>query len=120
MRRFLLIAILFSYTIASDAQTIANDFGARSKGIGNSNTALADEWSLFNNVGGISGVKDGICFFSYDHYSSGIGFDYVGAGAIQPIQIGNIGLSFLKFGGNIFSESTISLVYGNQIFTICF
>ena len=85
MKRLLLFISLFAHTIYSLGQTISTDFGGRSKGVGNSNSTLSDEWSLFNNVGGISGVEDGTCFFSYDHYASELGFDHIGAGVLQPM-----------------------------------
>lgn len=44
------------------------DFGSRSNGMGNSNSTLADEWSIFNNVGGISGVENGVVFFGYSNF----------------------------------------------------
>ena len=48
--------------ICAYAQMNYNEFGARSKGVGNSNATTADEWSIFNNVGGISGAGHGAAF----------------------------------------------------------
>jgi len=69
------------------------EFGARSKGVGNSNSTLSDEWSIFNNVGGISGVDGSVVFFGYDHYGEIEGFDRVAAGLIHPFSFGNVGIS---------------------------
>ena len=66
--------------------------------MGNTNSNLKDEWSIFNNVGGIYGVNNGIVFFGYNRYFGIDGFDKVAAGAINPIGLGNIGVSFLRFG----------------------
>lgn len=91
------------------------EFGARSKGLGNSNSTLTDEWSIFNNPGGISGVKSGVVFFGYDRVQSIEGFDKVAAGVIQPFKFGNVGLGFFKFGDELYSEQSVSLDYGNKV-----
>ncbi|MCG8309604.1 MAG: hypothetical protein MI975_19565 [Cytophagales bacterium] len=99
----------------SNAQSITNDFGAKSKGVGNSNTAIADEWSIFNNAGGMSALEHVHVFFGYDRYHRLEGFDKVAAGIIHPMKFGNIGIALFRFGDELFSESTISMAYGNKI-----
>ena len=116
MRFFLFVAII---TLISDdytfGQSYLSEFGARSKGMANANTTIADEWSIFNNVAGISGVDDGLVFFGYDKYSGLEGFDKVAAGVIHPFKNGNIGFSLFNFGDDLYSESSASLAYGNKI-----
>ena len=72
------------FSIQCMAQRGHHDFGARSKGMGNSNSTLADEWSIFNNVGGVSGVENGMVFFGYNKFFEISGFNNVAAGAIHP------------------------------------
>ena len=99
----------------ANAQMSHTEFGARSKGLGNSNSILTDEWSIFNNVGGISGVENGVVFFGYDTNTNIEGFDIVAAGAIQPLKFGSIGMSVFKFGDELFSEQSVSVAYGNKV-----
>jgi hypothetical protein len=77
------MVILFSESSEVNAQSVQSDFGARSNGIGNANTTLTDEWSVLNNVGGISAIGSGSVFFGYQRYFDIEGFDRVGAGIIQ-------------------------------------
>lgn len=97
------------------AQMGHNDFGSRSQGLGNSNSNLVDEWSIFNNVGGLSGVKNGVVFFGYNQYFEIDGFDKIAAGVIHPFKFGNIGVSVYKFGDELFNEQVASAAFGNKI-----
>lgn len=83
--------------------------------MGNANTTLTDEWSVLNNVGGISAIGSGSVFFGYQRYFDIEGFDRVGAGIIQPMKFGNIGFSALRFGDNLLSEQVFSAAFGNKI-----
>ncbi len=116
MRKFILF-LIFSSTISSKifSQTISMDMGAKSKGLGNSNTSIADEWSIFNNVGGLSGVEKGKVIFGYDRYFGIDGFNKIAAGAIHSFNFGSAGVSFYKFGDDLYSEQITSLAYGNKI-----
>lgn len=97
------------------AQQIVSDFGARAKGMGNANTSIADEWAIFNNVGGISGIKNGTVSFGYDHFFELEGFDQIAASIVQPFKFGTIGISFHKFGDELYSEQVASAAFGNKI-----
>ena len=112
---FLYTCSILLFFSNSNAQNGNFDVGARSKGLGNSNSNLTDEWSIFNNVGGISGVEDGSVFFSYDRYFGIEGFDGVAAGAIHPFKFGSVGVSAYKFGDELFSEQVVSAAFGNKI-----
>ncbi len=89
--------------------------GARAKGLGNSSTTLYDGWSIFNNVGGISGVENGTAFFGFDKYAAVEGFDKIAAGVIHPFSFGNVGVSVYRFGDESFNEQITSAAFGNQM-----
>lgn len=91
------------------------DIGAKSIGIGNSNTSIADEWSIFNNVGGLSGVESGRVFFGYDRYFGIDGFNKIAAGVIHTFDFGTIGTSVYKFGDDLYNEQISSIAFGNKI-----
>lgn len=115
--KIILTFLIFIHLVSSTlyGQSFDFDFGARSAGMGNSNSNLTDEWSLFNNVGGISTVENGTIFFGYHQFFGIEGFNKVAAGAIHPFTFGNLGLSFLRFGDELFSEQTASAAFGNKI-----
>lgn len=110
----ILFVCAFDIRIMS-AQNISYDFGARSKGMGHSNTTLVDEWAIFNNVAGISGVENGTVIFGYDHFFQIEGFDRVGAAVIQPFNFGTVGISAFRFGDEFLSEQIISSAFSNKI-----
>ena len=91
------------------------DFGGKSGGMGHSNTVMTDEWSILNNVGGISGIQTGRVFFGYNRYSDIEGFDQVAFGAVQPFGFGNIGIAVLRFGDQLYNEQVISAAFGNKV-----
>lgn len=115
MRAIFLVFTFILNFYGAIGQSVLPEFGARSKGMGNSNSTFTDESSIFNNVGGISGVNNGMVFFGYDKYTGVEGFDRIAVAAIHPLSFGNIGASLYSFGDNLYSESTASLAYGNKI-----
>jgi len=113
-----LLGIFFLCSIQAEictAQTINYDFGARSKGMGHSNTVMVDEWAIFNNVAGISGVENGSVVFGYDRFFRIEGFNRVGAAVIQPFNFGTIGASAFRFGDELLSEQIFSTAFSNKI-----
>ena len=110
---FFIIFILILVKIFG--QSLQFEAGGRSAGLGNTNSNLKDEWSIFNNVGGISGVENGVVIFGYNRYFGIEGFDKVAAGLIHPFQFGNIGVSFFRFGDQLYSEQVVSAAFGNKI-----
>lgn len=97
------------------SQSTHIEMGSRSEGLGNSNSNLIDEWSIFNNVGGISGVENGAAFFGYKRFFEIEGFDQIAAGIIQPSKIGNFGVSVFKSGDELFNDQIASAAFGNKI-----
>ena len=101
--------LFFLQSFSSIAQVGEKDFGARSKALGNANSSLTDEWSIFNNVGGISGVDRGSAIFGYESVIALEGFDRISAGVIQPFKFGVGGLSVYRFGDELYNESLLSV-----------
>jgi hypothetical protein len=113
--QIVLLITFFHMSLVGFAQISNYDFGARSQGIANANASVADEWAIFNNVGGISGVEKGTVFFGYDRYFDIEGFDKVAVGVIQPIKYGSLGISANRFGDDLYSEQMVSGAFGNKI-----
>ncbi len=112
---FLICFLLTTSSFVLYSQPAHIEMGARSEGTGNCNTNLTDEWSIFNNVGGISGVENGAVFFGYKRYFEIEGFDQTAAGIIQPTTIGNFGISVYRFGDELYNEQVASAAFGNKI-----
>jgi hypothetical protein len=112
---FALIAVSWCSLHPCAAQSTDLSMGARSEAMAQSNVTMADEWSLFNNVGGISGVSEGVVFFGYRRFFDIEGFDKVAAGLVHPLKVGALGVSVVKFGDDLFSEQQLSASYGNKL-----
>jgi hypothetical protein len=116
MKRSLPVIFFFLlHCIQVHAQMHNHEFGARSKSLGHASSTLTDAWSIYNNVGGISGVEHGTVFFGYDKIQNLEGFDKVAAGIIQPLKVGNVGVALFKFGDELYSEQSVSLAYGSKV-----
>jgi hypothetical protein len=111
----IVLAYLFCDFSPLAGQSLDDDFGARSQSMGHANATLADEWSLFNNVGGISDVEKGSVFFGYHRFFDIDGFDKVALGIVQPFEFGSVGLSAFRFGDALYSEQMLSTAFGNKI-----
>ena len=90
-------------------------FGARSKAMGDANSTITDSWSVFNSIGGISGVERGTVIFGYNQYFNIDGFNSIAAGIIQPTSVGNFGISAFHFGDDLYNEQLFSFGFGNKI-----
>ncbi|GHM99041.1 hypothetical protein WSM22_05310 [Cytophagales bacterium WSM2-2] len=90
--------------------------GARVAGMGYaSSCVVSDEWSLFNNVGGLAKVNRASSAFAYEMRPSLVGASRMAAGIAIPVHIGTMGLGIFKFGDNIYSEQQASMAFGNSI-----
>jgi len=96
-------------------QSMDFGFGARARALGDANATISDSWSVFNNIGGISGVEKGVVSFGFNQYFDIDGFNSVAVGIVQPTHYGNIGISVLRFGDDLYNEQLYSLGFGNKI-----
>lgn len=88
--------------------------GARASGLGNTSASLSDEWSLFNNVGGLAKINSTTTGFSYDSRPSLIGADRAAFVISSPVKIGVAALGVFHFGNDLYNEQIISAGYGNS------
>lgn len=109
----LIICSVFSFSVLS--QDGKFNFGARSAGIGGASLTLGDEYSLFNNVGGLGYVENHTAFAGFQNRFGVSALQTIGAGAIYTTDIGNAGIGFYKFGDDLFSQQRLHLAIGNKI-----
>lgn len=88
--------------------------GAKAMGIGNASTSLDDEWSIVNNVAGLAKTVDVTAAFSQYAIPSFRPFNKLAASFSMPVKIGVAGVSFFRFGDDLYNEQLISLGYSNK------
>ncbi len=89
--------------------------GARAMGMGFSSSTSADEWSLFNNIGGLGKVNQVSTNFAYEIRPALPGANRLAASFLLPIKIGTIGMGLFRFGDDIYSEHMVSIGFGSSI-----
>lgn len=112
MRRHLLI-ILFLPSVMM-AQTTFSPVGARCIGIGNVSSIVADETSLFNNIGALAYAKHG-AFIASRESSALPGANRGAAGAIFRTHDLGLGIGVLRFGDALYNEQTALAGISHQI-----
>lgn len=111
----LLLPVLLACSFSVLSQDGKFNFGARSAALGGASLTLGDEFSLFNNLGGLGLVENHAVFAGYQSRFNVSGLQTIGAGAVYTSAIGNAGIGFYKFGDDLYSEQRIHLGIGNKI-----
>jgi len=96
------------------AQSTSTLMGARACGMGYSSSAIADEWSIFNNVAGLAKVTRITAAFTYDAQPSFKHFNKAAAAFVCPVKIGAAGLGAFRFGDDLYNEQVLIAGYSNS------
>lgn len=112
--RIALALILILIPKITKPQSVSTLMGGRSAALGNASSTISDNWSLFNNIAGISKVQSTSVNFAYAINPSLIGADRMAASIDFPLQIGSFGVGVFKFGDALYNEQVISAGYANQ------
>jgi hypothetical protein len=88
--------------------------GARVMGLGNAGVCIGDEWSVVNNVGGLSKIEEITVPVSQYAIPSFKPFNRLAATIAFPTKVGVMGTSFFRIGDDIYNEQVVSLGYSNQ------
>lgn len=89
--------------------------GARSAGMANANTTLADAWSVFNNIGALARLNQSEVFCAYDHRLGLNELTTLAAGATYDSPIGHLGISLSHYGGDLLNQQVIGLGFAHQM-----
>jgi hypothetical protein len=89
--------------------------GSRAAGLAFASSTLTDEWSLFNNVGGLAKAKQTNAAFAYEIKPALTGANRMAASLSVATKPGTLGLGVFKFGDEVYSEQLASIGFGNQI-----
>jgi hypothetical protein len=96
-------------------QSSSTLMGARATGLGSASSTLADEWSLFNNIGGLGKINEASANFAFEIRPALTGANRMAASVIAPMKMGTIGLGIYKFGDDVYSEQLVSFGFGSSI-----
>ncbi len=112
--RIALALILILIPKITKPQSVSTLMGGRSAALGNATSTISDNWSLFNNMAGISKVQSATANFAYAINPALPGADRMAASIDLPLSIGVSGVGVFKFGDELYSEQIISAGYANQ------
>jgi len=113
--RLLLLISLVTHSAFSQSSLFYTGIGARAGGMGYSVTCLQDDWSLFNNVAGLSFVKKTTLSSSYDARPQLQGANRMAFAVTTPVSIGTGALGFYKFGDDVYNEQKASIGFSNRL-----
>jgi hypothetical protein len=102
---------MFFYANAQSSSTL---MGARAMSIGSTSSCLSDEWSLFNNVGGLGNIKDMSAGFTYRAYPSIKSFNTMAAVFATPVKYGVVATGVYRFGDDLYNEQILSGAFSNR------
>ncbi|XOV90897.1 MAG: hypothetical protein ACFHWX_11875 [Bacteroidota bacterium] len=114
MLRFVLYSTVIISTSYLSAQENYN-LGARSNALAGASLTINDAWSNLNNIGTIGRVESTTGAITYQNRYNIPEFMVLGVSYIQPLNWFNAGMSFYRFGNDLFSEQKAGLAIGNKI-----
>ncbi len=97
------------------AQSISTQMGARSGGMGYASSGSFDEWSLFNNPGGLGKIEQINAAFSLEVQSQLKGANRTAALFNHPLKWGTLSAGIFRFGDDLYNEQALSVGFGNQV-----
>ncbi len=89
--------------------------GGRSWGLANASLTLADEWSIYNNVGGLARLRETYLGATCDVRYGMAGFTTVALAGTLPLAFGTCGASVDRFGDRLYNEQRLGIAYGHQM-----
>jgi hypothetical protein len=106
--------LLYISALTLHAQSVqTTSIGARANAMGNTTSCNNDEWSLFNNIGGLSKINSTTTGFTYENRPALTGANRMAFVIAAPVKVGVAGLGVFRFGDNLYSEQIISAGYSN-------
>lgn len=89
--------------------------GARQAALGGASVTIADQWSVFNNVGAIGRMDGDVAFTSYQNRYGISELSTMGAGYVRDLGASAVGLGVYRFGDEFFSEQRLNIALGHQL-----
>jgi predicted porin len=115
MKRILLLVFLAS-SFAGFSQTSDFPIGARSAGMANASVALTDLWAIHHNQAAMVGLEQAGVAAYYENRFLLSNLNLQAATAVLPTpKAGVFGISFSRFGNQLFNQSRYGLAYGKKL-----
>lgn len=97
------------------AQSVSTLMGARSYAMADASSCLDDEWALFNNPAGLSGVDNTMVSVGYALTPALPGSDRMAVIGALPAWEGVLSAGIFRFGDTFYSEQILRLGYGHRL-----
>jgi len=107
------LALIF-LSIHCQSQSVNTTMSGRSLGLANVTAALPDEWSILNNIGGLSKTKAANAAVAYEVKPALLGGNRMAAAFSMPVKTGAFGFGLFRFGDNFYNEQLATLGFGNE------
>ena len=114
MLRFVLYGTTLLIAVITSAQE-EYSLGARNSALAGASLTINDAWANHNNVGMIGRVENATGAITYQNRYNIPEFMVLGGSYIQTFGLFNSGLSFYRFGTDLYSEHKLGLAVGNTI-----
>jgi hypothetical protein len=114
VQKLYFILLLFIANLVN-AQSISTLMGARAAGIGNASSGFSDEWSLWNNHGGLGRLDNYSVGSAYEARPWLNGANRLAAAVNAPLKWGAMAAGMFRFGDDLYSEQMVSIGAGNQL-----
>ncbi len=108
------VGMLLLCASSSPAQSSSTLIGGRAGGLAYSSSCLDDEWSIFNNIGGLAKVENTTVSFACDAQPSFKPFNRMAAVIALPLKFGVAGAGVFRFGDRLYSEQILALGFSNE------
>jgi hypothetical protein len=95
------------------SQSVHTLIGARTHGLGYASSCLYDEWSVFNNVAGLTKTDQLTAGFTYEVYPSLNAFNRMAAVVASPVKSGVVGFGVYRLGDDLYNEQVLTAGYSN-------
>ena len=95
-------------------QSLPPFIGSRSLALGTTTACLQDEWSLFNNPAGLSGIKHTTAAFTYEAVPDFSPFNRTAALIAAPSSYGTFGFGMYRFGDDLYNEQIARAGFSNR------
>lgn len=112
--RILYVLLLQGACTLLSAQSTAVVLGARAHAMGNAQSCLHDEWSTFNNPGGLAALEKTTASATYKISPLLSNMNQLAAVVATPMKTGVAALGVYRFGDKLYNEQIITAGYSNS------
>lgn len=107
--------VLLLLTLTCRSQSTSSLIGAGTNGVANASSCISDEWSLFNNIAGLSEINAPFTAATYQMRSQLEGANRMAVTFGAPVKTGALGFGLYRMGTDIFNEQIISGGFSNKM-----